>query len=252
MKIFLSPAKRLNTKPQNQWGKLKTPVFIDIAIQIMDELRQRNPQNLEKIMGISSDIAEMNYERNQIWKPVPDEPLPAAEMFDGEVYRGFNDVEFSNQAKEYLKQNLYILSGLYGVLSPDSYVMPYRLEMGTKFWNEKERLDHFWKEKITKFINENTQKDEVLLNLSSVEYMNSLDEKVLKGKIYDVKFKDLKNGVYKQITVYFKKARGLMASFCAENNIQNLEGLKTFNGMGYTYNASQSQEFTLVFTRDFQ
>lgn len=248
MKLFLSPAKRLQTDFSNEWGSLQTPKFIDEAKKIMQELREKSPQKLENLMGISSDIAEMNYERNQVWSSNPQEKLAAAQMFDGEVYRGLTDEKLSDAAKEYLKKNLYILSGLYGILSPHSTVMPYRLEMGTKLWDNK-RLDQFWQEKLTDFVNQNTQKDEILLDLSSMEYMKSLNQKKLKGRVYDLKFMDFKNGKYKQITVYFKKARGAMARYCAENNIQNLDGIKAFNGMDYLFNDELSTEKTLVFTR---
>lgn len=248
MKLFLSPAKRLHTDFSNEWGSLETPKFINDAEKIMKELREKTPKKLENLMGISSDIAEMNYERNQIWNTNPKEQLAAAQMFDGEVYRGLTEANLSDTAKKYLKKNLYILSGLYGILSPHSAVMPYRLEMGTKFWGDK-RLDQFWIEKLTDFVNQNTKENEILLDLSSVEYMKSLNKKKLKGKIYDFKFMDFKNGKYKQITVYFKKARGEMARYCAENDIQDLDGVKAFNGMGYIFNKEQSTEKTLVFTR---
>ncbi|MCK0202840.1 peroxide stress protein YaaA [Ornithobacterium rhinotracheale] len=253
MKIFLSPAKRLNTDEiEKQWGKETQPRFLKDAEQLMEILKTKTPKQLSDLMSISDDIAQMNYERNQHWtaKPKKDNGYQAGLMFDGEVYRGLRDTPLSSEAVEYLKEHVYILSGLYGILSPLDVVMPYRLEMGTKLQNpDGKTLYDFWQKRLTDFVNKNTKKGEILLDLSSKEYMKSLLHDELKGTLIDVKFKDYKNGKLKQINVYFKKARGAMARFCAENQVQNLDDLKAFTGMNYAYDDNLSSERELVFVR---
>lgn len=250
MKIFLSPAKRLNEIKSVQWKKNTQPTFIEEATYLMSILKEKSPQDLKKLMKISDDIAEMNYERNQQWIPSPSKACQAGLMFDGEVYRGFRNAKFSQEALDYLEKNVYILSGLYGILSPMDSVMPYRLEMGTKlktkFFND---LQSFWKKRLTDFINNHTQRGEPLLDLSSKEYMGALDKDKLIGNLIDIKFKDYKNGKLKQINVYFKKARGAMAHYCAENLINDIDEVKNFTAMGYAYHDTLSSHHELVFTR---
>lgn len=252
MKVFLSPAKRLNLEKDIEWQKTSKPKFIKDADYLMEVLREKSPQDLKGLMKISDDIAEMNFERNQNWSKSPKEEntFQAGLMFDGEVYRGLRNAKFDEKALKYLDNNVYILSGLYGILSPMDGVMPYRLEMGTKLKTEDAKdLHSFWKEKLTDFVNKNTKKDEILLDLSSKEYMGALDKKNLKGKLIDVKFKDYKNGKLKQINVYFKKARGAMAHYCAEIQAETIDDLKKFEGMGYAYDDNLSSDNELIFVR---
>lgn len=252
MKIFLSPAKRLNLNEKEARPNSTEPRFAKEAKTLMQTLRKKNPQELMQLMKISNDIAELNVERNHVWtaKPSLGEGFQAAYMFDGEVYRGLQEMEMSPQAQAYAQDNIYILSGLYGILRPTDVVMPYRLEMGTKLATAKAKdLYGFWGEKLTAFVNKNTQKEEVLLNLSSKEYVKSLRAKELTAKWVDVKFMDYKNGVLKQINVYFKKARGTMARYCAEHQVKTIDELKLFNGMDYVYDDNLSTEKLLVFTR---
>ena len=149
-----------------------------------------------------------------------------------------------------MQNNLYILSGLYGILRLTDQVLPYRLEMGTdlKVGRKKDLYD-FWTKTLTDFVNENIENDEILLDLSSKEYLSVLDKSQLKGRLIDVKFKDLRKGKLIQITVFFKQARGHMAHFCAENQVETLDDLKKFDAMGYAYDDNLSTKNTLVFTR---
>lgn len=252
MKIFLSPAKRLNENPSVQWDIKSEPKFLSHSNIIMDALRKQSPNDLKSLMKISDELAELNYERNQKWSDSPKETesYHAGLMFDGEVYRGFRESKFSKDDFEYLKENVFILSGLYGILSPTDLVMPYRLEMGTKFgFSGNKNLYEFWKPTLTEFVNTQLTEDEVLLDLASTEYISALDKKALKGNWIDVKFKDYKDGKLKQIMVYMKKARGEMAHYCTENKVNSINELKNFTKMDYAYDDNLSNEKTLVFTR---
>lgn len=252
MKIFLSPAKRLNENPTKEWELKSKPRFINKSVEIMKTLRNKSPKDLMNLMDISEDLADLNYERNQKWEENPDDQssFSAGLMFDGEVYRGLRENAFNNTQLQYLKENVYILSGLYGILAPTDIVMPYRLEMGTdlKVGNSNNLYD-FWKTELTKYINSQIKKDELLLNLSSKEYISAIDTKALNGKLIDFKFKDYKNGELKQITVYMKKARGEMANWCIMNDAKTLDDLKHFDRMNYQYDDNLSNENTLIYTR---
>src|SRR5690606_31557110 len=156
----------------------------------------------------------------------------------------------SGEAQNYLNRNLFILSGLYGILSPSDRIMPYRLEMGSKLdVGNSKNLYGFWKEMLTDFVNSKTKKKEIILNLASNEYAKVLDKKKLKAQKIDVEFLDYKNGELKPIMVFFKQSRGAMARFCAENNIQDLDEVKLFKENGYGFDAKLSTEEKLVFIR---
>ena len=252
MKIFLSPAKRLNEKEYEIPTELSTPNFLEEAKVIMESLSKKSPRKLQNLQKISSDLAALNYERNHSWQAQTKgkNVYPAAWMFDGEVYRGLRDSQLNKDEIKYFQENLIILSGLYGALRITDAVMPYRLEMGTDLKVGKHNnLYEFWSDKIMSYVNDQIADDELLLDLSSKEYISVLNRDKMKGKWIDVKFKDLRNGELKQITVYFKKARGEMALYCAKTKANSLDDLKKFDGMGYVYDDNLSTDDLLVFTR---
>ncbi|MDO5655411.1 MAG: peroxide stress protein YaaA [Flavobacteriaceae bacterium] len=252
MKIFLSPAKRLNEKSTAANVELTEPVFLKQSKIIMQSLKKKSVSELIELQGISHDLAYLNYERNHTWttKLLENSSLQAGWMFDGEVYRGLHEENLNKKEILYLQENLMILSGLYGILRITDQVLPYRLEMGTALQvGTNQNLYEFWQKSLTNYVNKQIQKDEILLDLSSKEYMSVLDQKKLKGKIIQVKFMDMHQGKLKQITVYFKQARGRMAHFCAKTQAKSLEDLKQFNEMNYVYDVNLSTENTLIFTR---
>lgn len=252
MKLFISPAKLMDLNHENAWNKNTKPQFLETSNQIMQVLKDYSVNDLKNLMKISADIAEMNVERNTSWtdNPTQKNSLNAILAFKGEVYRGLNAESLTDEAKDYLNKNLFILSGLYGILRPSDRVMLYRLEMGSKLAVEQHKnLYEIWKETLTDFVNSKTKKGEILLNLSSNEYIKSIDKKALKGKLIDVEFLDYKGGELKKIMMYFKHGRGEMARWVAENNIEELEDIKAFNGSGYQFDATISEENKLTFTR---
>lgn len=252
MKILLSPAKLMSLNNEGNWKKNTSPQFLNRSEVLMEELKKLNAEELQKLMKISKNLADLNIERNMNWKinPKNNTGKQSALIFDGEVFKGLNASNLNEQSQEYLNENLMILSGLYGILRPSDKIMPYRLEMGTKFSVEgNKNLYEFWKDELTNFINSKLKKDEVLLNLASVEYSKVLDDNKLKSPKIEVDFLDFKDGKLKKIMVYFKHARGLMARYCAKNKIQTLDELKLFNEGNYSFDDNLSTDRKLVFIR---
>lgn len=252
MKILLSPAKLMSLETNGEWQKSSTPKFLSHSEKVMNELSKLKPKDLEKLMSISKDLAEMNVERYANWKPKPTKKnsLQATLAFQGEVYRGLDAATLDENAQDYLNKNLFILSGLYGILKPSDRVMLYRLEMGSKLdVNGSKNLYGFWKETLTNFVNSKMKKNEPLLNLASNEYAKVLDAKNLKGQKIDVEFYDYKNGELKQIMVFFKQARGAMAKYCAENNVSTIDEVKNFNVNNYSFDDKLSTDEKLIFIR---
>ncbi len=148
-----------------------------------------------------------------------------------------------------------MLSGLYGLLRPLDLMMPYRLEMGTKLKNARgHNLYEFWGNMITDQINQDLAEIDakVLVNLASDEYYKSVNEKKIQAEIIKPVFLDQKNGKYKVISFYAKKARGLMARYLIENQLNQAEQLKAFDSEGYYFDAESSSNKELVFKRDEQ
>jgi cytoplasmic iron level regulating protein YaaA (DUF328/UPF0246 family) len=252
MKIITSPAKLMNVENSTDLLRSSTPKFIAQAEFIHSYLKHKSPKYLSDLMEISSKLADENWERNQKWKPKPiaKESAPAMYAFTGEVYRGLDAKTLDKDAVEYLQKNYRILSGLYGLLKPSDKVMLYRLEMGRPFkFDDYNNLYEFWRDKITKELNAELKKNEILLNLASQEYFKVIDRKKIANPIIDFEFYELKEGKLKTIVVYTKHARGMVVRFCSRTNARTLNDVKAFNYEGYRIDEEKSTDTKLVFTR---
>ncbi|MDB4834974.1 peroxide stress protein YaaA [Cyclobacteriaceae bacterium] len=253
MITLISPAKNLDFETQIETIVSSQPLFIKEASQLIKKIKKLSPADLEQLMKISPKLADLNYERNQNWQyPFPKgQSKQAGLAFNGEVYNGLNLSSFSQAEQDYAQNNLRILSGLYGLLKPFDQILPYRLEMGTKFayTEDQKNLYKFWGNKITNELNQLSTNSSYLVNLASTEYFKSVNTKILKPEIITPVFKDFKNGQYKVIMMYAKNARGLMASYIQKNKITSLDGIKAFEGGGYIFNETLSQANELTFTR---
>lgn len=255
MLLILSPAKSLDyeTKPHCNFSSEYR--FIDESKKLVDVLKNFKPDELENLMGISSKLSELNYNRFQSWIfPFEKENSKQALFaFKGDVYSGLDAYSLNNEDIEFAQNSLRILSGLYGLLRPLDLILPYRLEMSTKLKvNEYKNLYEFWENKIGALLNNDLEENnhKVLLNLASNEYFKSIVKKNIKTPIISPEFKNYKNGQYKTISIYAKKARGLMTRFIIKNNISNPEDLKAFDLDGYYFNNQLSSDLKPVFTRD--
>lgn len=253
MLILISPAKTLKTDiPASPNSSI--PVFIDKSNKIAIKLKKLKPQKLGDLMGISANLAQINYERYQSWK-VPykvEDALNAIFAFSGEVYNGLDIDSFTNEDLEYTNEHLRILSGLYGILNPMDAILPYRLEMGTKLkMGNLNNLYEYWGDKITHLINKQIKEsgEETIINLASNEYFKVINTKKLKAKVITPIFMEEKNGNYKVISIYAKKARGMMSAFILKNRITQVEEIKHFTEGGYHFNDGMSENTKIVFTR---
>ena len=255
MLTVLSPAKTLDyeTAPITQSATL--PRFMDQSALLVEDARGLNPDDIRSLMGVSEQIAHLNHERFMNWQAesTSDNAKQAVLAFKGDVYTGLQAETLSEDDLDFAQTRLRILSGLYGLLRPLDLMQPYRLEMGLKFTNQRGRnLYEFWGEQLTDTLNADlvSAKTEVLINLASNEYFKAVKPKLLNADIITPQFKDLKNGQYKMISFFAKKARGLMARYIIDNRITEPEALKSFSEAGYYYSDEQSQGDQWVFLRD--
>ena len=252
MKLVISPAKSLNYDSKLPTGFSSESCFLNEAKELTTLLKKKSPKALSALMHISPKLGALNYERNQNWSlPFSSENArQAIYAFDGDVYRGLDAYSISEAKLDILKDTVRIISGLYGLLKPLDLIQPYRLEMGTKFPVEKNKnLYEFWRKKITTALNDELYEDELLVNLASQEYFKAIDVKALKAPLIHVDFKEFKNGQFKTIAIFSKRARGLMTRHIVETNAKSIEDLKTFNAGRYAFDANLSTENKLVFTR---
>ncbi len=255
MLILISPAKSLDFESARIIPQESFPAFTTEAQELVSTLQKMDKEDLMKLMSISDKLADLNYERFQNWLPDPDKELArqAVCAFTGDVYTGLDVKDWETEDFAFAQEHLRILSGLYGILRPLDYIAPYRLEMGSKLETAKgKNLYEFWDDKITQATQEqlNKQGDQTLLNLASNEYFKSIQTKKLKAEIITPVFKDFKNGQYKIISFFAKKARGMMVRYIIKNQLSNPEDLKAFDGGGYSYNDRLSKGNTWVFTRE--
>ncbi len=253
MKIIISPAKSLDFETQAPTSLYTQAQFLERSEKLSKKLKTLSRKKLSELMKISEALADLNYERNQNWHlPFSTENAKqAVYSFTGEVYRGLNANTITEDKIPVLQDKLRILSGLYGILKPLDLIQPYRLEMGTKLKvGRTENLYKFWGTTLAEVLNDEMKDDELFVNLASSEYFKAIPKKALKVPMITPVFKDFKNGQYKIIMTFAKKARGLMVRYIIDNNIETLEDLKGFNIDGYGFSEDLSPTADeLVFTR---
>lgn len=255
MLLLISPAKTLDFDSKAQTSAFTQCQFLEDSQLLINDLRQLDDSEVSALMKISAQLGELNGGRFRHWQlPFNLENAKQALLaFKGDVYTGLAAEEFSSKDLRFAQQHLRILSGLYGLLRPLDLIQAYRLEMGTKFSNPRgKNLYNFWGSTLTEAINQQLSKetDGVVLNLASNEYFKAVKTKNLQGKVITPVFKDLKNGQYKIISFYAKKARGMMAAYVIKNRLTDAEQVKHFDTTGYEFQVSLSSDVDWVFTRD--
>lgn len=257
MLALISPAKTLDYESALPTDSHTLPRLLAHSQELIDVSRTLSASEIANLMSVSEKNANLNVERFRNWQADFDfsNARQALFAFKGDVYTGLDAYSLKDQDIDYAQQHLRMLSGLYGLLRPLDLMMPYRLEMGTKLKNPRgSNLYEFWGTIITDLINEDlaAAKSELLVNIASDEYYKSVKESKIQAEIIKPVFLDQKNGKYKVISFYAKKARGLMARYIIENKIERAEDLKGFNSDGYYFDADSSLKGELVFKRDEQ
>lgn len=255
MLMVISPAKTLDYDTPPITPRFTQPQHLEHSQLLIEQLRTFSPARISELMHLSDKLAALNVARYGSWTPefTPQNAKQALLAFKGDVYTGLNAEDFSEADLDFAQRHLRMLSGLYGILRPLDLMQPYRLEMGTKLANPRGKdLYAFWGPRISNWLNAALaeQGDQVLLNLASNEYFSAVQRKVLNAHVIDVDFKDLKNGQYKIISFYAKKARGLMARWIIKERIETPDQLPAFDYDGYRYSPADSSAQRLVFLRD--
>ena len=254
MLTILGPAKTIDMTPHRVTSEYSIPDFLDSSQLLVDQLRKFSPKELKGLMKVSDKLATINFERFAAWSGnhEPGHCNHAMLAFSGEVFNGLDARTLSEKDMLFAQDHVRILSGLYGVLKPLDLIMPYRLEMGTKMDTVRgKNLYDFWKEIIPKEIDEMTSGTEgkVLVNLASNEYFSSIRPKQFSHRIITPVFKEQDGERLRNVTIYAKKARGMMLRFIIQNSINDPEHLKAFDEEGYFYNSDHSSDSEWFFTR---
>ena len=253
MKVLLSPAKAIDLTKTLNTSDYSTPIFMDEAALLIKKMSKFSAKKIGGMMHLSKELSDLNHQRYADWKTITEknsDNAPVSAAFNGEVYRGLDAPSMNSKQLEIAQDKVRILSGVYGILKPLDVIYPYRLEMGTKWavTPAKSNLYKFWGTKIAQAINDEN-KDGIVVNLASTEYFKAVDRKTLAGRVITPTFKEFKNGDYKVIMVFAKRARGSMARYIVDNDISDPEQIKLFDTDGYSFNVNMSTEDDWVFTR---
>lgn len=257
MLMVISPAKTLDYESPLATQRFTRPELLEQSQQLIEIARQLSPADIASLMSISDKLAHLNAERFNQWQPAftPENARQAILAFKGDVYTGLQAERFSEADFDFAQQHLRMLSGLYGLLRPLDLMQPYRLEMGTRLANPAGNdLYHFWGDRLTDKLNQalQAQGDRVLINLASDEYFKAVKPARLQAELVKPVFLDEKNGKFKVISFYAKKARGLMSRFVIEHRLTQVAELKQFDVDGYRFDAAGSHGNELVFRRHEQ
>ena len=245
MKIVVSPAKTLDYESKLPTTRGTQPEFLETASKLNRKLSRQSKKKISELMSISDKLADLNYTRYQEFEEEHDKKnsRPAMYAFNGDVYTGLDAYTIPTDKLDKVQDTLRILSGMYGILRPLDLIQPYRLEMGTSIGIErKDNLYEVWQKKVTDYLNNELEDDELFLNLASNEYFKAIDTKKLKTEVISPVFKDFKNGKLKIISFFAKKARGSMVRYIIDNDCKTLEDIKGFDYDGYRFSEEHTQK----------
>ena len=255
MLFLLSPAKSLDYETPAPPALAHTlPQFIKQSTQLIELLRPMSPQQVSELMNLSDELSALNVARYAAWKPrfTAKNAKQAILAFNGDVYEGLDAKSLKATDLEWAQQHVASLSGLYGLLRPLDWMQPYRLEMGTALANPAgNNLYKFWGDAIAKHLNAQLaeEKAPTVVNLASNEYFKAVDRKALNARVVECVFEEYKNGQYKIVSFFAKRARGLMARYAIQNRIKDVKKLEAFTSEGYAFHSSVSAPDRLVFRR---
>lgn len=254
MLILLSPAKTLDMESPSKIAVPTQPQFKAESDKLAGTLRRYSKARMSELMHLSDTLAKLNVDRYQGWESAydSDKARPAIHAFRGDVYVGLDADTLKKPDLQFAQKHLRILSGLYGVLRPFDLIQAHRLEMGTALKTRRGKsLYEFWGERLTQHLNEElaARQHEIVVNLASNEYFKSVKQRQLKARLISPVFKDQKNGEYKVISFFAKKARGAMARHLIQLRASDVEAVTAFSDLGYRHDPEQSSEGKPVFLR---
>lgn len=257
MLFLLSPAKALDYETPSPTATHTQPLFGKRSAELIGVLREKSPQQVADLMGLSDKLAGLNVARYEAWSPkfTPANSKQAALAFDGDVYGGLDAPSLDQAALDWLQQHLCILSGLYGVLRPLDLMQPYRLEMGTRLETARgKNLYQFWGSEIAQYLNQRAAADKtpIVVNLASEEYFKVVDRQALAPRVVSCVFEERKGDQYKVVSFFAKRARGLMVRFAVQHRAATPAQLQGFDAEGYRFAPAASAPDRLVFRRDAQ
>ncbi len=254
MLFLLSPAKSLDYDSPITSREHSLPAFVAQSAELIDVLQTLTPGQVAELMDLSEALAKLNVQRYAAWSPkfTAKNSRQAVLAFDGDVYGGLDARSLGDADLQWAQQHLCILSGLYGVLRPLDRMQPYRLEMGTALATPRgANLYKFWGAQIAQYLNQRLAADKspVIVNLASQEYFKAVDLNTLKARVLECVFEDHKNGKYKVISFFAKRARGLMARYAVTQRLALPQQLQGFDAEGYAFSAANSEPDRYVFRR---
>ncbi|WP_058535322.1 peroxide stress protein YaaA [Legionella saoudiensis] len=254
MLILLSPAKKLLKTEKPYSGNISKPLFPEQTRTLVELMKSKSVEDIAALMDLSKDLATLNFARYQefVFDGHSPHAYPALFLFQGDVYQGLQADTWKPETVTYAQSHLRILSGLYGLLNPLDSIQPYRLEMGVRLTNPAGKsLYDFWQSTIAETLNQQlaSQKNPAVINLASTEYFKAVNEKKLNYPVITINFYEHKNNQLKMIGIHAKKARGVMAKYLMEHQIDTLEGIKQFNELGYEFHQANSSATHFDFVR---
>ncbi len=258
MLFLLSPAKTLDYDTPARVEHPTTPQFVSQSAELINLLKTKSTADIAALMDLSQPLAALNVGRYGVWSPrfTAKNSKPAVLAFHGDVYEGLDAPSLGTDDLDWAQQHLLILSGLYGVLRPLDRMQPYRLEMGTALeTTQGKNLYAYWGDTLARHINQRLKSDAspVIVNLASQEYFKAVQptprSQWLKPRVVECVFEDWKNGQYKVISFFAKRARGLMARYAITHRIATPQGLQAFDSEGYVHDAAASEPHRLVYRR---
>jgi cytoplasmic iron level regulating protein YaaA (DUF328/UPF0246 family) len=254
MIILMNSSKTLDFDQPHTELSHTIPEFIKDAEMLVKELRQLSESEFSKLMGVSDKLARLNVARYAHWQASEKGTVAKQALlaFKGDIYSGMDTATYKPKDFEFAQKHVRILAGLYGILRPLDLIQPYRLEMATKLSTKRgKNLYQFWGTKINGSLNAllKQEKSGVIVNLCSTEYFRAIKSDALETTVITPVFKEFRGGAYRFITIYAKKARGLMCNYIIRNRLQTVEDLKAFNVAGYQLNPKISSAHEWVFTR---
>lgn len=255
MILLLSPAKIQRFSPKPAFESYSIPAFMKEAGELASHLRRLPAAELSRLLQTNHSLTRLNQDRYMQWQ-LPftfENARQAALLFDGEAFRGLQASDFSEDDFRFAQLHLRILSGLYGILKPLDLISPYRLEVSTKLKTRAGNdLYPFWKEKVSNFLVRELRaapKPSFVLNLASSEYFRMTDISNKGFPVVNAEFYEYKNDCFRQVVMYTKKARGMLARYVIKNRITCYDDLAGFSSEGYWLDPQQSTPSKLIYVR---